>query len=399
MPAITKATIRRNNGKLPRFVSVFLFVTIFVVVAAIGNVFFFDRASGGDTASAASAGGGAGAGDINKSSARADVVVDVVDESQDSIKQKQQQKDKDTRSKSQTSEGNGNNGDNGLRPFVTGDALLYHHTIGSNQGKEAAIIIDMLMVHARAYMDGETYGGSCGEGNDVGRDAENSLLDAIGLTKELRFECPRENEYEGRKKMIAYRKYAEDGVRAMTPEYVNLLKSVTVYPDRSEVFSGDDSDRYTIVVHIKRGPRTSPCFKSFQGYDAYLPNLHYQHLIDKYMKPNARVIIFSQSDSYESFDEFKDRGYELHIDEDITDVWRSILVADVAILSRSSFSYVPAVVSKATVVYTPFWHKPIRGWDKVGKEVLDSTAVEFKRIQATCPVKKDPLAHLRSHNH
>lgn len=387
MAKITKATLRKNNSKVTGYASVVLLVTIFVIVVALGNVMFSNRSSSSETPTDTTT--------TSRTGSSKDRTAGMESASRNS--DAKEKADGGDSSSSLSGNDNNNNESGGVSPFATGDVMVFHHTLGPSKGKEAAVVLDMLMVHAYAYMEGEIYGGSCGEGNDFGRDAENSLIEAIGLTKELRFECPRENEYDGRKKMIAYKKYAADGVRAITPEYVDLLKSVTLYPDRSKVFGRDDPDRFTIVVHVKRGPKTTPCMNQYNGYDAYLPNLHYQHLIDKYMRPNARVIIFSQSDSYESFDEFKDRGYELQIDGDIADVWRSLILADVAILSRSSFSYVPAVLAKGTVIYTSFWHKPIRGWTKVGKEVLETTEEEMKRLKATCPVKKDRFAHLRSH--
>ena len=48
------------------------------------------------------------------------------------------------------------------------DIYIYHHTLRSSAGKEGAVVLDMLMGHAFAYQQGVIYGGSCGEGNDVG---------------------------------------------------------------------------------------------------------------------------------------------------------------------------------------------------------------------------------------
>ena len=48
------------------------------------------------------------------------------------------------------------------------EEYIYHHTLRSSAGKEGAVVLDMLMGHAFAYQQGAIYGGSCGEGNDVG---------------------------------------------------------------------------------------------------------------------------------------------------------------------------------------------------------------------------------------
>jgi hypothetical protein len=115
------------------------------------------------------------------------------------------------------------------------------------------------------------------------------------------------------------------------------------------------------------------------------------------MKPNAKVVIYSQKMSAESFDEFREKGYELHLDEPLDDVWTAVMTADVFIMSRSSFSYTPAVVTKATVVYTPFWHKPLRGWEVVSKEIIEQSASAMQHLKASCP-KKGSLFQKKGRN-
>eukprot|EP00535_Pseudo-nitzschia_heimii_P003641 CAMPEP_0197194260 /NCGR_PEP_ID=MMETSP1423-20130617/28939_1 /TAXON_ID=476441 /ORGANISM="Pseudo-nitzschia heimii, Strain UNC1101" /LENGTH=356 /DNA_ID=CAMNT_0042647661 /DNA_START=99 /DNA_END=1169 /DNA_ORIENTATION=- len=262
---------------------------------------------------------------------------------------------------------------------------MFHHTINAPDGSEGAVILDMLIGHAYAYHQGGIYGGSCGEGNDVGRVPENSLIRTIGLQDFLQFSCPRDLETTDRKKVLPKKNYVEDGTRIFTPEYVELLKSVIRYPKRPE----NPTKTNIIVVHMSRGKKFTPCRKKpHEGFDAYLPNKHYQLLINKYMKDGYenKVIIYSQSTSYEDFDEFREKGYELHIDEAITDVWKAVINSDVFIMSRSAFSFVPALVATdaTKVVYTPFWHQHIRGWEIVRKDILSQSNDEFKRLKATC---------------
>ncbi|KAG7345329.1 hypothetical protein IV203_032860 [Nitzschia inconspicua] len=271
---------------------------------------------------------------------------------------------------------------------------IFHHTPSDRAGKEAHVILDMMMGHAYAFHQRKLYGGSCGGGNDVGRDPERALLKAIGLDHVLKFACPGEIKNKLRQKEVPSKTYQKDGARSLTPEYLDLLKSVMRYPERTD-------NQYTIAVHIRRG-KIVPCRKPFLEYDPYLPNKHYQLLIDKYMKPNAKVVIYSQDPSHESLDEFRDKGYELYISEDLAEVWKSVLNADVFIMSRSDFSFVPALLTKAKVVYTPFWEKAQRGWEVVGKEVMEESKAEFERLSAACP-KDSKLSKLRRkighHNH
>jgi len=278
-------------------------------------------------------------------------------------------------------------------PAVTLENKIYmfHHALKSPSGTEGAVVLDMLQGHVHAFHRGFIYGGSCGEGNDVGRDPENSLIKAIGLQDFLQFACPRDIETKDRKKTIPGKSYINEGTRVFTPEYVDLLKSVIKYPTKRQ----SKEKTNMIVVHMSRGKKFTPCRKKlYKQYEPYLPNKHYQLLIDKYSKDGYenKVIIYSQSTSYEKFDEFKEKGYELHIDEDISDVWKAVMISDVFIMSRSSFSFVPAMVASnsTTVVYTPFWDQPIRGWDIVRKDTQTQSDAVLQRLKLTCE-KKDKL--------
>lgn len=283
---------------------------------------------------------------------------------------------------------------------------VYHHT--TRDGKEGAVVLDMLMGHAYAYHLGGVYGGSCGDGNDVLRDMENSLIRAIGMQDFIKFACPRDFETTERKKTIPQKSYIQDGTRIFTPEYLQMLQKVLKYPI---IQQNTKEETNVIVVHISRGKKVTPCRRVdlHNGFKPYLPNMHYQLLIDKYSKPNQenRVMIYSQSEySYETFDEFEDKGYELHIDEPIDQVWKAVIISDVFIMSRSSFSYVPAMMkstaaastaasSAASIVYTPFWFQPLRGWNIVRSDILTQSDAEFQRLKSTCPKSNDKLENFR----
>ena len=152
---------------------------------------------------------------------------------------------------------------------------MYHHTPGTPDGTEGVVILDMLLGHAYAYHQGGIYGGSCGDGNDVLRGSETSLLEAIGLQDFLQFACPRDFESKARKRVVPGRSYVEDGTRAFTPEYLDLLRRFVKYPKKEK----RKKKTNTIVVHIRRGGNSfTPCRKIqyYKGFEPYLPNKHYQ---------------------------------------------------------------------------------------------------------------------------
>ena len=160
---------------------------------------------------------------------------------------------------------------------------MYHHTFRAPDGTEGSVILDMLLGHAYAFHQGGIYGGSCGEGNDVGREPENSLIRAIGLQDFLQFECPRDFETKDRKKVVAGKSYIQDGTRAFTPEYMDRLKSVIRYPKKQE----SQKKTNLIVVHIRRGKKITPCRKKlYKDFEPYLPNKHYQASVEAYFYKN-----------------------------------------------------------------------------------------------------------------
>jgi hypothetical protein len=45
--------------------------------------------------------------------------------------------------------------------------------------------------------------------------------------------------------------------------------------------------------------------------------------------------------------------------------WTHLIAADVFIMAKSSFSYVPAIYNEHCVLYYPFWHRPLAHWIKL----------------------------------
>jgi hypothetical protein len=70
----------------------------------------------------------------------------------------------------------------------------------------------------------------------------------------------------------------------------------------------------------------------------------------------CQVTIYSESESYEPFDDFGLLNYTLELDSlDLGNIWKPMIGVDEFILTKRCFSLVPAILSNKTVVYTPFW--------------------------------------------
>jgi hypothetical protein len=225
--------------------------------------------------------------------------------------------------------------------------VVYSHL---RKDRSGWVIMDMLKAHAFAWERNATYGGACGESLHK-HDIQN-ILDTTGLHNILSFACPpnvtarndnhlqrhvlyQGSVYEtGSAKRLASNSWKKDIQRHLLIDGTTKSKNVTA-----------------VVVHIRRGDVTPCCYPAW-----YVPNAYFSAMIEKYSSlakrqfpaKNVQIQIFSQKDSFESWSPF--RQYQLHLDSDIGQVWKSILNADYFIGSKSEFSRVPAMFTRGKVV-------------------------------------------------
>jgi hypothetical protein len=149
--------------------------------------------------------------------------------------------------------------------------------------------------------------------------------------------------------------------------------------DESKETQGKDK----VVVHIQRGD-FSPCLSSHRSN--YLANSYYLAVLRTYVIEPADIDVYSQSDSFESFNDF-DNLTRLKLDKSMSMMWKALVSADVVVLSKSAFSFVPALLNpKARVLYASFEEKPLPAWTKVDKSFLDvsTSFVESHQDRKSC---------------
>jgi hypothetical protein len=262
--------------------------------------------------------------------------------------------------------------------------------------RSGSAIQDMLMAHAYAFQKGAAYGGACGPSDHLSQ--SQLLIDALGLTAVLPFACPSKSTdiLVDRTKY-----YTSEDIRIWTPEWVQYIQQQQQKNQQQQVLRVDNHSSlavpadhpFTIVAHIRRGDINPCCWEG-----RYLPNSHYLTLIERYLplygqeeerKNHLNVIIFSESQSFESFDDFRNKGYQVVLDGEPSEAWKTMMMADVLILSKSSFSLVPAVLSTQEgrkIVYTKFNHLPLQGWDNVENALnLKSKKETHKMLKKKCP--------------
>ena len=248
----------------------------------------------------------------------------------------------------------------------------------ARKDRSGSAIQDMLLAHAWAFQHNKTYAGACFEKYKHYTEKDfieprMKLLKSVGLDHVLPISSAACKETPG--DVVDYETYRTPDAALFTPDFLEFLRSQVQYQPPPENFS----QQHRIVVYIRRGDVT-PCNNQVR----YIPNQQYLDLIDQYNDQNqSQVIVYSVKRSYESLGIFRERGYKVVLNGDVTQVWKDLMTANVTILSKSSFSLIPAILAQptTTVVYTPFYADPLDHWHVVDPQILNQSVVELARLQ------------------
>ena len=87
--------------------------------------------------------------------------------------------------------------------------------------------------------------------------------------------------------------------------------------------------------------------------------------------PNAAIHVFSEgedSDFQDIIDAFGDVNVVMHINENICVTFHHLVMADIMVVARSSFSYCAGLINKNVIVANNiknWWHKPLASWKMI----------------------------------
>lgn len=262
--------------------------------------------------------------------------------------------------------------------------LIYSY---AKKDRSGAVVQDMLLSHALAYQRNLTYGGACTvEKPQNHLDVHLSVIQALGLEHILRFECPLQIEPSAFIEFDTEFLHFSLGTVLWTPEWVAHIRSLQ--RGISGLIGIDvDNKPFSVVVHIRRGD-VYPCGDTeFR----YLPNSHYLATLREF-SPET-VTIFSEALSFESWDDFSQ--YNLRLDSPHQEVWRAMMLADVLIMSKSSFSIVPAIFNRHRVIFTPFWYTPLKylNWTIIDEDYMKTSTEELIRLKENNCTEEKVLAY------
>jgi 2-polyprenyl-3-methyl-5-hydroxy-6-metoxy-1,4-benzoquinol methylase len=203
--------------------------------------------------------------------------------------------------------------------------------------RTGSVVHDMMFAWAYAEANGLDYKGPFGQRSDL-----QELNFAVA-----KFELPwsLQNTKNTDCKILDPKTYRNEAILKSTwPSIRNSFKHRTLMN--------------TCAVHIRRGD-VSATFPMTGDYYRYRDDAYFLRLIKKHCG-TLEVVIFSDSGLNVKF--WETTGYTLKLSTTIAETWSGMLHSQVFITSASSFSYTPALFAQGTIVYTPFWHKPMADW-------------------------------------
>jgi hypothetical protein len=203
--------------------------------------------------------------------------------------------------------------------------------------RTGSVVHDMMFAWAYAEANGLYYTGPFGQRPDL-REL-NSAMTILELPWSL------QNTKKTDCKILDPKTYRNEAILKSTwPSIRNSFKHRTLMN--------------TCAVHIRRGD-VSATFPMTGDYYRYRDDAYFLRLIKKHCG-TLEVVIFSDSGLNVKF--WETTGYTLKLSTTIAETWSGMLHSQVFITSASSFSYTPALFAQGTIVYTPFWHKPMTDW-------------------------------------
>lgn len=126
-----------------------------------------------------------------------------------------------------------------------------------------------------------------------------------------------------------------------------------------------DASKINIAIHLRRGEVTKERYSKRYTDNNFVMNIiqDISTLLNN-KKQNLTFHIFTNGDKEDFFDH---PNIVFHQNECPFTAFHHMVSADVLIMAKSSFSYCAALFSKGTILYLPFWNKPLKNWIVVNK--------------------------------
>lgn len=220
-----------------------------------------------------------------------------------------------------------------------------------------AVINEELFVLAHCYKNNLEFVGSYGFNHTIVNHFQNHY--ALCQLLDLPLPAPQLPASYHNYKRIKEEDYGSN----IYPDVNNLVDDKFIQMIRLKFLSKNPLPTFSkpqVAVHIRRNDVRI-------GNTRYIPNSYYVDVIKKLKEVNSNIeiSIFSQSNSSESFDEFEKLGCSLQLDKDLVSTWKKMIAANILVMSKGSFSYVPALYNSNFVIFYPAWYQKLNHWHHI----------------------------------
>ncbi len=142
-----------------------------------------------------------------------------------------------------------------------------------------------------------------------------------------------------------------------------LKKIKTIFKANKNINNYFNNENFNIAIHMRRhNPHDDRIAGTDMSDSVYLNTI--ERLRTKFAFKNPLFHVYSQGDS-KDFEIFNAPDIMLHLNESIENTFTSLVLADLLVVSTSTFSYTAGILSEGIVYYIPFWWKPFPDWTSV----------------------------------
>ena len=123
----------------------------------------------------------------------------------------------------------------------------------------------------------------------------------------------------------------------------------------------NETHALTVAIHLRRGDVSPVHDRRFTPVGSVCESAREVIGILEDRRQNYTLSAYSEG-SESDFAQLQAMGVKLFLDIDAMWTLRQLVDADILIMSKSSYSYVAALISDGIKLYEPFWHSPLDSW-------------------------------------
>lgn len=148
--------------------------------------------------------------------------------------------------------------------------------------------------------------------------------------------------------------------------YLNIIERIStnfIEKNENNYKSHYKENKLNVALHVRRGDvSNNKNIQRFTGNEFYKNFLDELSTICCKINIDLNINLYSHG-TISDFNELKDFNINYYLNDCLETTFYNLVTSDLLIMSKSSLSYCAALMSKGIIIYQPFWHKPLSGWN------------------------------------